>query len=281
MRRALLGVSIGLVALALSTSALALASDVVARASVITRPEWLEKPTGDDMERFFPAKARAASMSGRATITCTVTAEGLLKGCVATKETPEGYGFGEAAVSLGAIFRLKPKLVDGQPVEGGTITMPIVFQAPPDLPGLGDMAMVLTRVGTTPPVVAPPVQTPPGLEAPTIPCPDGDGICQGHDFMWLEAPTAQQSARMVAETKPVGGTTFAVCTITTEGLLDGCAYSGDLTPRNEATMRGAVKLLRAPYKTADGLGTALATVIIPFQWDWLTGAKTMGTEATP
>jgi TonB family protein len=279
MRRGLLGVSIGLVALALSTSVSA--SEVVARASVITRPEWLEKPTGDDMEHFFPTKARAASMSGRATITCTVTAEGQLKGCVASKESPEGYGFGEAAVSLGAIFRMKPKLVDGRPVEGGTITMPIVFQAPPDLPGLGDMAMVLTRVGTTPPVVAPPVQTPPGSEAPTIPCPDGDGMCQGHDFMWLEEPTAQQSARMVSETKPASGTTFAVCTITTEGLLDGCAYSGDLTPKTEATMRGAVKLLRAPYKTADGLGTALATVIIPFQWDWLTGAKTLETEATP
>jgi TonB family protein len=253
---------------------------IAATPSVITRPEWAQLPTGDDMEHFFPAKARAASMSGRATLACTVTAEGLLKGCVVTKETPEGYGFGEAAVSLSASFRMKPALVDGRP-EGGVITIPIVFEAPPERPGLGDMAMVLTRVGTRPTVVAPPAQMPPHSEAPAIPCPDGDGMCQGHYFMWLAAPTPEQSARMVAETQLTSGTTSAVCTITTEGLLDGCVYGGDITPKAEATMQKAVKLLRAPYKTADGLATALATVVIAFQWDWLSGAKTLEMEGAP
>jgi TonB family protein len=247
-------------------------------ATVIQHPDWLEKPTADDMEHFYPSKARTDFVSGRATIVCDVTAEGLLVRCEAKSESPKGYGFGEAAVLLGGIFRMKPKTVDGQPVDGGVITIPIVFQAASKLAEIGDMAMVLTRTGTHPVVVAPPVETSDDLEAPTIACPDGVGMCQGHYFMWAQHPTAKENARLVAAAKPVEGTTFAVCTITTEGLLDGCDFFGDLTPRSEKAMREGVKRLKAPYKTADGLATASATVIIPFMWDWLTGVKT---EDTP
>lgn len=243
-------------------------------ARVIQHPDWLEKPTADDMEYLYPAKARTEFVSGRATIVCEVTAVGSLVQCVAKSESPKGYGFGEAAVSLGGIFRMKPKTIDGHPVDGGVITVPIIFQAASKLAEIGDLAMVLTRVGTKPPVVAPPVRASDDMEAPTIDCPDGIGLCEGHYFMWAEHPTAKQNARLVEATKPVTGTTFAVCTITTNGALDGCEFSGNYTSRVEKTMRESVKLLRAPYKTADGLATASTTVVIPFMWDWLTGAKT-------
>lgn len=243
-------------------------------AKVIQNPDWLQKPTGDDMERFYPRKAKDEFVSGRATITCEVPAGGFLTQCRVVRESPGGYGFGEAALSLGPLFRMSPKLVDGKPVEGGMVTIPIVFEAASERPEMGDLAMVLTRVGTQPVVVAAPVETPDDEKPPTIPCPDGLGMCQGHYFMWDERPTAKQNARLLDATKPVQGTTFAVCTITTEGLLDGCDFSGDLTPRTEKTMREAVGLFRAPYKTADGLATASSTVVIPFMWDWLKGAKT-------
>lgn len=250
-----------------------------APAKIITRPDWAAKPTGDDMERFYPAKARAENVSGRATITCEVAVDGALVGCRAKNESPAGYGFGDAAVSLGGIFRMKPKTINGEPVGGGTITIPIVFQAPPDQAEIGDMAMVLTRTGTQPTVVAPSVEPADAPKAPIIPCPDGTGMCQGHFFMWLQKPTAKQNARLVAAAQRSEGATLAYCTITTEGLLDGCQFGGDdYAPATEKAMREAVGLLKAPYKTADGVATASATVVIMFPWDWLTGKKT---EDTP
>lgn len=263
---------------ALAVLVLGVATANASPAKVIQHPDWVQKPTGDDVERFYPSKARAESVSGRATIICDVTNEGSLVHCKVIEESPKGYGFGEAAVSVGQIFQMSPKRVDGQPVDGGVVTIPIVFQAPSELAEMGDLAFVLTRVGTKPTVVAPPIKTSEDLEAPIIPCPDGVGNCQGHYFMWVEHPTAKQNARIVASAKRDAGTTFAVCVITTEGLLDGCDFSGDLTAQSEKAMREAVTLFRAPYKTADGLATTSSTVIIPFMWDWLTGKNT---EAKP
>lgn len=242
-------------------------------ARTIRNPDWVQKPTGDDMERFYPSKAKEQFVSGRAVITCDVDADGRLIGCVVMRESPEGYGFGDAALSLSPMFRMSPKLIDGKPVDGGVVTVPIIFEAASEQPEIGDEAMVLTRVGTQPPVVAAPVETSDDDKAPTIPCPDDVGMCQGHYFMWDERPTVKQNTRLIDAAKPAQGLTFAVCTITTEGLLDGCLFSGDLTPGTEKAMRESVSLFRAPYKTADGLATASATVIIPFMWNWLTGRE--------
>lgn len=269
MKRLLRGLSAVLSVLVLgATSAQAESS------KVFQNPDWLQKPTGDDMAHFYPSRAKAEFVSGRATITCAVTAEGFLIDCEVRRESPEGYGFGAAALGLSAMFRMSPKRAYGQPVDGGVVTVPIIFEAGSERDEIGDMAMVLTRVGTQPTVVAAPVETADDEKAPVIPCPDGIGECQGHYFMWDERPTAKQNGRLVDATKPAEGVTFATCTITTEGRLDGCEFSGDLTPRTEKTMREAVGLFRAPYKTADGLPTASASVIIPFPWNWLTGKET-------
>jgi TonB family protein len=274
MKRFFGGVSAALAMVLVAYGAPAPAQDV----HVIQHPDWVQKPTGDDVARFYPSRAREEYVSGRATIVCDVTAEGALADCKVLRESPAGYGFGEAAVSLGPIFRMSPKRVDGKSVDGGIVTIPIVFEASSERPEMGDLAMVLTRVGTRPPVVAASVEAPDDEKAPIIPCPDGVGMCQGHYFMWDERPTAKQHARLTEATKPARGTTFAICTITSEGLLDGCKFDGDLTSATEKTMREAVGLFRAPYKTADGLATASATVIVEFPWDWLTPSKT---EETP
>jgi TonB family protein len=236
---------------------------------VIQRPEWAQKPTFDDMEHFYPERARQEEIPGRAAIQCQVTAMGLLDGCTVVAESPKNYGFGEAAMGLSEIFRMKPKRIDGQPIGGGIVTVPIIFQVPENKPSLGEGAMVMTRVDPSTPAAA-----------DIFPCPDG-GVCRGHDFMWAEEPRGAEAAAIIASAAPVEGVDFALCTIATDGRLTGCAFLGEFPVRARVASLKAFERLRVPYKTADGTPTAGEMIVIVFPWNELISGKYSGDEATP
>ncbi len=100
------------------------------RAIVIHRADWEKSPNGNNMAAVYPRAARKSRIDGRVTVLCGVLATGLLTRCSAVEETPQGWGFGDAALRLTSKFRMKPVTPDGQPVAGGSITIPIVFKVP-------------------------------------------------------------------------------------------------------------------------------------------------------
>lgn len=124
-----------LAAAAVLFQASAAAAPPAPRVSVITQPDWLRRPAGEDLTRLYPKAALAKRLEGFATIQCHVTAAGDLADCRTIDEAPLGEGFGEAAVAMAATFKMRPMAKDGAPVSGGTVRIPIRFKLPaPPIP---------------------------------------------------------------------------------------------------------------------------------------------------
>lgn len=80
---------------------------------VVTDPAWLVRPQGE-----FPISAmRQGIESGRVLLTCPVSASGHIQSCWIVSETPEGAGFGQAALDGAVQSRLRPRTVDGVAVD--------------------------------------------------------------------------------------------------------------------------------------------------------------------
>jgi protein TonB len=94
--------------------------------SVITDPQWLERPNARDFARYYPERALEREVTGRASLDCIVAADGRIS-CTVTSEDPPGYGFGEAALRISRHFRMSPQTRDGVPTSGGRVRVPIRF----------------------------------------------------------------------------------------------------------------------------------------------------------
>jgi TonB family protein len=95
---------------------------------VITNPDWVRVPSAEELMGVFPAGALNSGQSGIAVLSCSVTREGVLTSCAVLTEKPSNAGFGSAALLLANRFLMKPKMVDGKPVDGGSVRIPIRFK---------------------------------------------------------------------------------------------------------------------------------------------------------
>lgn len=88
--------------------------------------DWWRIPMPKDAP-LFPAHAWIHRIEGFAVTSCTVMANGELTACRTIEERPKGEEFGKAALKAMKYYRARPLMRDGQPVDGGVVTIPISF----------------------------------------------------------------------------------------------------------------------------------------------------------
>jgi TonB family protein len=157
--------------------------------------QWDQLPTGESVSHAYPMRALRERVEGRGVVTCTVNARGAMENCAVSEDTPAGYGFGAAALSLTGSFRLH---MQGGPISpGGQVRIPLGFRLPS---------------GETP--------TPPAPEG-TLPAPH-----------WAAEPTRTQvtAAYPVGSTPQatrVHGWVVLDCTTDEHGVAAACAVTSE------------------------------------------------------
>ena len=72
------------------------------------KASWVRVPSNPEFALMYPSKAKAAHVTGIASIRCHVAPSGALDSCVLISESPADYGFGEAALAMNGLFRMAP-----------------------------------------------------------------------------------------------------------------------------------------------------------------------------
>jgi len=78
-------------------------------------------PTQGELRSVHPREAFRKRQGGRATLNCRIRLDQRLEGCTVVDESPEGLGFGQAALAASRYFRFEPPVRSGQPVAGAPV----------------------------------------------------------------------------------------------------------------------------------------------------------------
>lgn len=229
------------------------------------KSNWAQTPTGADFQRFYPKTAADREIPGRAILDCDVNAADGLEHCRVVEETPEDYGFGEAALHLSGLFRMKPGSPDLSDPARRRAIVPVTFgMAGKPLPEQGYQAgqnAWMMKIGVK--------RGARGARS----CPeDGkpDQLCTDHAIAWARQPSLMDTLPSLDGVDMDAGRSVLLCEVAADGALRACSTTPEATPAARKAMLALAPLFVAPQKAVDGDDVAGGMIAIPFDWSMIT-----------
>ena len=111
--------------------ALLFAGPTVAERPMVTQPAWIQRPSAEDIGRVTPFLEHPPA-EVHVLMVCRITPAGGLEACSIKSESPAGLGYGAAALALAPIFKMPALDLDGRPVAGRTVQIPIIWKNAPE-----------------------------------------------------------------------------------------------------------------------------------------------------
>ncbi|MEP9357558.1 energy transducer TonB [Sphingomonas sp. KR3-1] len=90
-------------------------------------PDWVRKPSPEDLRRLNPPGAQAMNQSGDVVLACHVLATRRADRCRVVRETPRGYFFGAAALDASRDFRINPPMRGDAVDPDAWVVIPVHF----------------------------------------------------------------------------------------------------------------------------------------------------------
>lgn len=84
--------------------------------AAVVEPTYRRRPSAAELRSLYPSQMLARGVSGRSTMTCTVTVSGAMIDCRSEAESPAGSRFGRAGTEAARFFQMTPRTVGGEPV---------------------------------------------------------------------------------------------------------------------------------------------------------------------
>jgi len=179
------------------------------------------QPTTDQITAAMSPEARAANVSGRVWLNCTVEADGGVDQCHALMERPGGVKLSDAAVSLAPLYHASPATIDGKPSAS-----PIQIQV---------------LLGPNPPLPPPLVLAPADME-----CRSRAGLPPLSPLVMTQRPTAADMAHVyprAALRAHTSGFANLRCKVQPDGAVADCMTEGE-APAGQGFGPAAIALTR-------------------------------------
>lgn len=93
-------------------------------------PDWLRAPSAEDVRRYHPDLAARQGIGGRAVLDCVVGPRGEMASCAVVSESPPGAGFGQAALKISKLYKVRLQVGPNPLAQGSHLRIPIRFPTP-------------------------------------------------------------------------------------------------------------------------------------------------------
>jgi TonB family protein len=213
---------------------------IASHATLDTKPDWLRRPSPEELVSVWPKAAWKRRLGGRAQLNCWVSVQGVLVDCVVTSEFPAGEHFGDAALAMAPQMLMKAGSQKGQ-LFGSGVNVPVNFPKEA-LTQFGDVVGDASRNTALPISLA-----------------------------WAQSPSYSDIAAVYPKKALAGnisGRAIVDCNLKTSGTVEGCTVSNE-QPRGQGFGAAAIKLAQMFRAPEDLQGSALrnASILLPFTFD--------------